>query len=114
MFLCELIKGVEKFTLPLSLLNCAPCAPSGLRALPIIDTHFTRLCAFILINKPLTRIFLSCVVSIVRYSLTPKNLGKAILRHFIPLKVIKFLPLQHYNKRPRKRKTSAQKSQKQH
>ena len=62
MFLCELIKGVEKFTLPLSLLNCAPCAPSSLRALPIIDTHFARLCAFILINKPLTRIFLSCVV----------------------------------------------------
>ena len=90
MFLCELIKGVEKFTLPLSLLNCAPCAPSGLHALPIVDTHFTRLCAFILINKPLTRIFLSCVVSIVRYSLTTKNLGKAIRRHFIPLKVIKY------------------------
>ena len=53
----------------MSLLNCAPCAPSHLRALPIIDTRRTRLRAYALypsliraltlINQPLTR--LSCL-----------------------------------------------------
>ena len=33
----------------MSLLNCAPCMPARLRALPIIDTRFTRLRA----NAPL-------------------------------------------------------------
>ena len=86
-----------------SLLNSVPCAPSRLRALPIIDMCLTRLralhstntrlCAYapLLSNKRLTRLFLSCiVVSIVSYGLRLKNPRKATGPEFIPLKVIKF------------------------
>ena len=85
----------------MSLLNCAPCLPSRLPALPIIDADLTRLralpiintClgAFTLINKQLTRLFWSCVVvSIVTYGLRFKNPRKTTGPDFIPLKVIKF------------------------
>ena len=86
-----------------SLLNSAPWAPSRLRALPVIDTHLTRLrayasypsliraCAPLLTNKCLTRLFLSCVVvSVVRYALRLKNPRKVTGPDFIPLKFIKF------------------------
>ena len=71
----------------MSLLNCASCAPSR----PIIDRRLMSLHAFILTNKHLTRLFLSCVVvSIIKYSLRLKNPRKATGPDFIPLEVIKF------------------------
>ena len=76
-----------------SLLNCASYAHSpslirALRGLPIINT---RLCAFTLTNKHLTRFFLSCiVVSIIKYDSRLKSPRKATGPYLIPLKVIKF------------------------
>ena len=71
----------------MSLLNCAPCPPSRLRALSIIDT---RLRALPIINTRL-RAYTSCVVvSIVSYSLRLKNPREATGPDFILLKVIKF------------------------
>ena len=81
----------------------------------------TRLHAFILTNKRLTRLFLSCVfVSFVRYGLRFKNLRKATGPDFIPLKVIKFVSnvinshLYNIVIKDLEKKTSTQKSQKQH
>ena len=49
-----------------SLLNCASCAQSRLRLLPVIGTRVTRPRAFTLINRRLTRFFLDlCVVATV-------------------------------------------------
>ena len=90
----------DKYFYAESLLNCAPCARSRLRALPIIDTRLTglrvlpiintHLCAFTH-NKRLTRLFLSCVVaSIVKYGLRLKKPRNATGPDFIPLKVTKF------------------------
>ena len=118
--------------IPMNLLNCTPCAPSRLRALPIIYTRLTslrayapypsliRACAPLLTNKRLTRLFLSCVVvSIVRYGLRLKNPRKATGPDFIHLKVIKFasnvIDSHLYNIIIKDlEKTSTQKSQKQH
>ena len=68
-----------------------------LRALKLtcLTRHWYALSAPVRLNThhkaPYANFFvLCCVVSIVRYGLTPKNLGKAIRRHFIPLKVIKY------------------------
>ena len=76
-----------------SLLDCALCVPSPLRALPVINTRLTCLRACVT-NKHLTRLFcvfvLCCVVSIVRYGLRFKNPRKATGPDFIPLKFVKF------------------------
>ena len=54
-------------------------------------TRLTRLRAFTLTNKRLTRLFLFCVVvSVVGYCLKLKNIRKATSPDFIPLKVTKF------------------------
>ena len=75
-----------------SLLNCAPCTPSRLRALPIINRRLTRLRAFTHMNKCFTRLFfvLCCIASIAGNGLRLKNPRKATGPGFIPLKVIKF------------------------
>ena len=54
-------------------------------------TRLTRLRAFTLTNKCLTRLFLFCVVvSVVGYCLKLKDIRKATGPDFIPLKVTKF------------------------
>ena len=70
-----------------SLLNCAPTRFTHYWYTP---ARLTRMRAFTLTNKRLTHLFLSCVVSVVKYGLRLKNPRKATGPDFIPLKVIKF------------------------
>ena len=84
-----------------SLLNCAPCTPSFLCALPIIDTHFARLrayapypslmraCALLLSPISALRAFFCLVFCCFSCKVPIKNLRKGTGPDFIPLKVIK-------------------------
>lgn len=48
-----------------SLLNCAPCAPSHIRAISVIDTRFTRLHVHVLLPSSIAALrpfVLTCVV----------------------------------------------------
>ena len=66
------------------------CAPYASLIRACAPSRLTRLRAFTLTNKRLTRLFWSCVVlSILRCCLKLKNVRKARGPDFIPLKVIK-------------------------